>query len=250
MTEITVFTAARIVTMNPPLPTATAVAVRDGLIVEVGSLETMAPWLDAHACRIDERFADLVLMPGFIDPHLHPSMAAVLLPMHFITAMEWRLPWQTFAAVRGAPKCSARLAAARALGSQAAASPAISRAVLTRVSAGTTALTRPISRASSAEITRAVSTSSRAFALPTIFGSRWVLPSPGSRPSLVNVKPSLAVSAAMRMSQGSVIVTPTPIAAPLIEAITGLGKLASSSGKRRTKSSSPSFGPGAPPPAA
>jgi len=101
MTEITVFTAAKIVTMNPPLPVATAVAVRDGMIVEVGSLETMAPWLEAHPHRIDERFADKVILPGFIDPHLHPSMAAVLLPMHFVTAMEWRLPWQTFPSVRG-----------------------------------------------------------------------------------------------------------------------------------------------------
>ena len=32
-------------------------------------------------------------MPGFIDPHLHPAMAAVILPMHFITAMPWTLPW-------------------------------------------------------------------------------------------------------------------------------------------------------------
>ena len=34
-------------------------------------------------------------MPGLIDPHLHPVMAAVLLPMQFITAMEWPLPWET-----------------------------------------------------------------------------------------------------------------------------------------------------------
>ena len=40
-------------------------------------------------------------MPGFIDPHLHPSMAAILLPMHFITALDWKLPWADVAAVRG-----------------------------------------------------------------------------------------------------------------------------------------------------
>ena len=101
MIEITVFTARMIRTMNPPMPEATAVAVRGDRILEVGSLETLAPWLAAHSHRIDERFADLVLMPGFIDPHLHPSMAAVLLPMHFTTAMEWRLPWQTVPPLRG-----------------------------------------------------------------------------------------------------------------------------------------------------
>ena len=96
-----VYTARKIHTMNPSLPEATAVAVRGGRIVEVGSLETLAPWLAAHEHEIDARFADKVIMPGFIDPHLHPTMAALLLPMHFITAMEWRLPWQTVAPVTG-----------------------------------------------------------------------------------------------------------------------------------------------------
>ena len=36
-------------------------------------------------------------------------MAAVLLPLHFITAMEWRLPWATYAPVRGAEAYLARL---------------------------------------------------------------------------------------------------------------------------------------------
>lgn len=99
MSEITVFTARKIITMNPSLPLATAVAVRDGRIVEVGSLETLQPWLQAHAHHIDERFADLVLMPGFIDPHLHPTLGAILLPCHFITATKWVLPDRTSEAV-------------------------------------------------------------------------------------------------------------------------------------------------------
>ena len=86
MSEITVFTARKIRTMNPSMPEASAVAVRDGQIIEVGTLQTMKPWLDAHPHRIDESFADHVLMPGFIDPHLHPSLGAVLLSCHFITA--------------------------------------------------------------------------------------------------------------------------------------------------------------------
>lgn len=101
MEEITVYTARRVRTMEPAFPSAEAVAVRNGRIVEVGSVETMAPWLEVHPHRIDHRFRDHVIMPGFIDPHLHPSMAAVLLPMHFITAMQWRLPWQSVPATRG-----------------------------------------------------------------------------------------------------------------------------------------------------
>ena len=92
---ITVYTAKNILTMNPSWPTATAIAVKDGRIVEVGSLASLQPWLEQHPHRIDAQFEDSVIMPGLIDPHLHPVMAAVLLPMQFITAMEWHLPWET-----------------------------------------------------------------------------------------------------------------------------------------------------------
>lgn len=99
MSHITVFTAQKIITMEPSLPEATAVAVRDGKIIEVGSLETLKPWLDTHPHTIDARFENHILTPGFIDPHLHPSMAAVLLQMRFATATEWRLPWETISPV-------------------------------------------------------------------------------------------------------------------------------------------------------
>ncbi len=95
MSEITVFTARSIITMDPSLPRATAVAVRDGRILEVGTLDSLQPWLSQHPHTVDDRFIDQILMPGFIDPHLHPTMAAILLNMQFITAVEWRLPWAT-----------------------------------------------------------------------------------------------------------------------------------------------------------
>ena len=101
MSNITVYTAKRIRTMNPSLPFVTAVAVRDGMIIEVGSVETMRPWLDAHPHKIDTTFSKHVLMPGFIDPHLHPSLAAILLPCDFNKAMEWKLPDRTCASVLG-----------------------------------------------------------------------------------------------------------------------------------------------------
>jgi len=90
---LTVFKARSVITMNPSQPRANAVAVREGQIVEVGSIESMAPWLQAHRHEIDDRFEKAYLTPGFIDPHLHPTMAAVILPMAFITALPWRLPW-------------------------------------------------------------------------------------------------------------------------------------------------------------
>ena len=99
MSEITVFTAKAIHTMEPSHPHGTAIAVRangegNGQILEVGTRESLKPWLDRHPHKIDTQFENKVLMPGFIDPHLHPSMAAVILPMQFITALAWDLPWE------------------------------------------------------------------------------------------------------------------------------------------------------------
>ncbi|MEM7321584.1 MAG: amidohydrolase [Actinomycetota bacterium] len=107
--DLTVYPARLIRTMNPALPTASAVAVCDGRIVEVGTMETLQPWLDAHPHRIDTTFADKVILPGFIDPHLHPSLAAILLPMHFITALPWDLPDRIVPGTTGADAYLAEL---------------------------------------------------------------------------------------------------------------------------------------------
>ncbi|MFT7688789.1 MAG: putative amidohydrolase YtcJ [Candidatus Azotimanducaceae bacterium] len=95
---ITVYTANKIITMNDSWPTGTAVAVRDGMILEVGSLESLTPWLEEGEYKVDHRFSENIIMPGLIDPHLHPVMAAVLLPMQFITGLEWNFPWENIPA--------------------------------------------------------------------------------------------------------------------------------------------------------
>jgi len=90
--QITVFTARRLITMDPSLPEATAVAVRDGRIVEVGSLETLQPWLTRHPHTIDDSFAEATVIAGLIDPHLHPSLMAILLNCHWVPSEPWDLP--------------------------------------------------------------------------------------------------------------------------------------------------------------
>ena len=54
--------------MNPAQPTATHVAVKDGLIIGAGSLDDLTGW-GAH--EVDTRFADKVLMPGLVEGHAH-----------------------------------------------------------------------------------------------------------------------------------------------------------------------------------
>ena len=98
-TEITVFVARQIVTMEPGQPAATAVAVRDGIILDVGSLADFEPWLADLPHRIDRRFARRVLLPGFIDPHIHPFLAGKLLTFDIAAPEPWQLPDRSVPAV-------------------------------------------------------------------------------------------------------------------------------------------------------
>ncbi len=65
---IRIFTAQRILTMNPSQPEATHVAVRDGRILAVGGPEEMA---DLGLVETDGRFAGCVILPGFVEGHSH-----------------------------------------------------------------------------------------------------------------------------------------------------------------------------------
>ena len=68
MPNTVIYPAHKIITMNPTRPTATHVAVRDGRILGVGSLSDLDTWGDY---TLDDRFADKVLMPGFVEGHAH-----------------------------------------------------------------------------------------------------------------------------------------------------------------------------------
>ena len=92
--DVTVYVAREIVTMEPGQPTATAVAVdgATGRIIDVGSLDSMAPWLENQPHSVDRRFKKKVLLPGFIDPHVHPFLAGKLLSNEIAAPEDWNLP--------------------------------------------------------------------------------------------------------------------------------------------------------------
>ncbi|MEN9683784.1 MAG: hypothetical protein RLZZ427_1535 [Pseudomonadota bacterium] len=98
---ITVYEARRIITMEPSLPTGRFVAVADGIVLGLGdSLAALAPWTAGRSVTIDRQFADKVLMPGLIDPHVHPMQAAVMLNLPFIAPDDWQLPTGNFPGCR------------------------------------------------------------------------------------------------------------------------------------------------------
>jgi predicted amidohydrolase YtcJ len=64
----TIYSAKRILTMNPARPLATHVAVRDGRILGAGTLDELKGWGEY---TLDERFAGKALMPGLVEGHSH-----------------------------------------------------------------------------------------------------------------------------------------------------------------------------------
>ena len=70
-----IFTGGPILTIDDAMPTAEAVAVRNGVIVAVGSLDAAraAVGRNAQVVNLDGR----TLLPGFFDPHGHVSMVGL-----------------------------------------------------------------------------------------------------------------------------------------------------------------------------
>ena len=56
------------------------------------SLDALTPWTSGREVKLDRSFAKQVLMPGLIDPHIHPMQAAVMLNLPFIAPDDWDLP--------------------------------------------------------------------------------------------------------------------------------------------------------------
>lgn len=98
--HLTVFPARRIITMERALPEATAVGVLNGRIAGVGSMADLQPWLDQYEHHVDESLADKVLLPGLIDPHVHPLLPALLTQMPFLAPDDWFLPTGEFPGAR------------------------------------------------------------------------------------------------------------------------------------------------------
>ena len=86
-----IFMAKRIYTMDESLPTATCVGVIGDRIVAVGDLDAMVPWREGREVIVNDSLRNNVLMPGFIDNHIHPFLGALLCPMEIIAPEAWRM---------------------------------------------------------------------------------------------------------------------------------------------------------------
>jgi len=90
--NVTVFTAKKIITMDRARPECTAVAVMDGKILTVGTMESIKPWLNQFDYKVDETFKDKVITPGFIDPHMHTGLTGMQLMQRYVGYLDYDSP--------------------------------------------------------------------------------------------------------------------------------------------------------------
>ena len=64
----TIYSAKKIITMNPARPFATHIAVKDGKILGTGVLDELSKWGEF---KLDDAFKNKIIMPGFVEGHAH-----------------------------------------------------------------------------------------------------------------------------------------------------------------------------------
>ncbi|MCG9752320.1 amidohydrolase [Vibrio brasiliensis] len=95
----TLYLGASVITMNDEQPRAEAVFANDDGKIQFVGKEEKAKALYPTAKVID--LGERVIMPGFIEQHLHPFLGALTLSMPVIAPEEWQLPDRTWPAVSG-----------------------------------------------------------------------------------------------------------------------------------------------------
>ena len=106
---VTVFLAKNIYTMEERNPEAQAVAVSNNRIVSVGTVDSVKAALGQQSYKIDETFKNKVIMPGFIEQHIHPMLTALTLTTDVVSMEDWDLPHQQFKAAKTPAEYKQRL---------------------------------------------------------------------------------------------------------------------------------------------
>ena len=102
-------TGGTIVTMEADQPTVEAVAVTDGKITWMGSLQESAAYQGDSTKVVDLK--NKTLFPGLIEQHLHPTLGALTLSIAVIAPEDWELPTKTWKAAKNGVDYLAKLEA-------------------------------------------------------------------------------------------------------------------------------------------
>jgi len=111
---LVVYAAKKIITMERSNQETIAVAVSGKQIIVTGPLDEVKKFLGNKPYRLDETFASKVILPGFIDQHLHPLLGALTLSVEVIAPEDWVVPGKTWAKAANGPQYLERLKQANA----------------------------------------------------------------------------------------------------------------------------------------
>ena len=96
--RVEIYIAKEIVTLEQNYPIASAVAVEDGRIKAVGEVDEIVSQFPK--AEINQAYSDDVLVPGLIEHHLHPNLAAITMLSVVIAIEDWELPLNSSKGVR------------------------------------------------------------------------------------------------------------------------------------------------------
>ncbi len=106
---VSIYTAREVITLDPDMPSAEAIAVVNGRILAVGSLSDVEAKIGNRPYDVDRTFEDKVIVPGFIAQHDHPMLAALTMSSEILAIEDWELPNKTVPAVTDKADFMARL---------------------------------------------------------------------------------------------------------------------------------------------
>ena len=96
--RVEIYIAKEIVTLEQNYSIASAVAVEDGRIKAVGEVDEIVKQFPK--AQINQAYSDDVLVPGLIEHHVHPNLAAITMLSEVIAIEDWELPLNSSKGVR------------------------------------------------------------------------------------------------------------------------------------------------------
>ena len=96
--QVRIYEVQEILTLDENYPSATAVAIKKDRIIGVGEVEQLRKKFPK--AQLDTRFSEDVMVPGLIEHHVHPFLAAITMESNVIAIEDWNLPGNQSKGVR------------------------------------------------------------------------------------------------------------------------------------------------------
>ena len=93
-----IFLAKDLITLDDRFLDANAFVIQDDKILSVGHLKNLLKIYPE--VQIDQTFKDDVIVPGFIEHHIHPLLAAITMNSSIVAIDDWIVPGQVSKGVR------------------------------------------------------------------------------------------------------------------------------------------------------